>query len=196
MTKIPYHSALAKGQLEDAEALPSGVVHFDHRENSVQVWDINSDPIPEEFRECDLIYAEPAFPAGMAIFDERAGAKHTQYDVYATNFGRIIRELGKPTVMFLPDRALKFLPPPDFTTKVDLNGNLTMVAFWNGAFALGGSNKDLIRGLACEYNRVGDFCCGYGTTGRLFIEAGKNCVLSDYNPLCCGYVADHMEGWG
>lgn len=196
MTDVPYHSALSKGKLEVATPLPSGVVHFDHRENSIQVWDVNNGEIPDEYRECDLIYCEPAFPAGLSKFDARAGVATPSYGEYASNFGRIISDLSKPTVMFIPKDALKFTPPPDFTTMAVLNDNPTMVAFWNGAFALGGTNHELIRDLALRYDCVGDFCCGYGTTGRLVIEAGKRCVLSDYNAECCGFVVEHMEHWG
>lgn len=196
MTKLPYHSALANGKMEDADPLPAGVVHLDQHGNVVTVWDINADPIPEAFLECDLIYCEPAFPAGMSKFDDRAGKEPYSYEEYATNFGRTLKELAKPTVMFIPERALKFTPAPDFTTEAMLNGNKTLVAFWNGAFSWGDDNHTIIRCLADNYDRVGDFCAGYGTTGRLFAEAGKGFVMSDYNAQCCGYIAANMEGWG
>lgn len=194
MTKIPYHSALAKGKLE--EAAPLSGLYLDTRNNACFVWDIVTDEIPDLFYECDLVYAEPAFPAGLKAFDQRAGRSTLTYSQYATAFGDIIRKLDRPTVLFIPPVALKFTPPPDYTTEADLNGNRTLVGFWNGAMAMGTTNKEIILTLAERYDRVGDFAAGYGTTGRLFIEAGRNCVLSDYNAQCCGYIAENMEGWG
>lgn len=196
MTDIPYHSALATGKLYEADPLPSGVVHFDHRENSVQCWDINNGVIPEEFYECDLIYAEPMWPAGVKNFDERAGVQTPSYPEHCLAVGGIITKLGKPTVMTTSKKMLATLPYPDMVTECDLNGGRAHIGFWHGAFAIGDTNQEIIRHLAAQYDRVGDFCAGYGTTGRLFIEAGKNAVLSDYNASCCGYIAKHMETWG
>lgn len=194
---LPYHSALSNGKLEDASPL-MGV--FEYEGSAVFPWDINaatlSKGIPEPYYSCDVIYAEPAWPSGLAAFDQRAGVTSPPFSVYAQRLGYIIRMLGKPSVMFASDRALSCMPPADFVTDAGLNGNRTKVGFWNGAYALGNNNHEFIRDLASRYNRVGDFCCGYGTTGRLFREAGKTFVMSDYNTVCCGYVAREMKGWG
>lgn len=192
--KIPYHSALSKGQLETATPLEGPVQ--DDRGNWALVWDVNDRTPPDQFYECDLIYAEPSWPAGLAAFDERAGVETPGYAHYADSLRIIVEKLKKPTAMFISSRALRRMPMPDLTFDADLNGNLTPIAFWNGAFATGSSNKDIIRDFAKRHNRVGDFCCGYGTTGRLFSEAGKRFVMSDYNALCAGYVAEHMGDWG
>ena len=194
MEKIPYHSALKQGIAEEAEPLQG--VHTDAQGNTCFVWDVTAPEIPEAYYECDLIYAEPSWPGGLERFDERAGVKTESYAAYATAVARIITELGKPTVLFVGANALRHTPPPDFTTSAILNGNTVQAAFWNGAFALGNGSQDIIRSLAERYDRVGDFCCGYGTTGRLFMEAGKTCVLTDYNAKCCGFVAREMKGWG
>lgn len=196
MNDIPYHSALKAGKMQEARLLPPGMVQYDHRENSVQVWDINGVTIPDEFKECDLIYAEPMWPAGMKNFDERAGSITSSYADHAKAVARFMRELPLPTVMTTSKAMLKHMPLPDLVMTIDLNGNPADVGFWNGAVGFGDDNRDLIRDLATRYNVVGDWCAGYGTTGRLFIEAGKRAVLADYNAECCGYIADHMEGWG
>lgn len=190
----PYHSALSKGQPQEAEPLTGKFQ--DGRGNICFTWDVNNREIPDQYRSCDLIYAEPSWPAGLKEFDQRAGVGSPSYAYYATSLGLIIRELAVPTIMMISKITLRHLPPPDFTTVVILNGNRADVGFWNGAFAAGESNLELIRNLASQYNRVGDFCCGYGTTGRLFIEAGRTCVLTDYNAVCCGFVAQNMESWG
>jgi hypothetical protein len=45
------------------------------------------------------------------------------------------------------------------------------------------------------YKIVGDPCCGYGRTGRVFVEAGKWFVMSDINPQCIGHVAREAPKW-
>ncbi len=49
--------------------------------------------------------------------------------------------------------------------------------------------------LAARFDRVGDFCAGYGWVPRAFARAGKTFVASDVNPLCIGYIAAHAEEW-
>lgn len=193
---IPYHSALKGGKLQNAKPLPHGVVHFDHRGNSVQVWDVNTQPVPDEFKECDLIYAEPMWPAGVKNFDARAGAATPSYGDHAKAVAALLRGLRVPTVMTTSKAMLKHMPRPDMTMVIDLNGNPADVAFWNGAVGFGDDNRSLIRDLATRYNVVGDWCAGYGTTGRLFIEVGKQAHMADYNADCCGFIAEHMEFWG
>lgn len=194
MDKIPYHSALKQGKGEEAEPLQG--VHTDAQGNTCFVWDVTTPDIPEAYLTCDLIYAEPSWPGGLERFDARAGVKTDSYAAYAGAIASFIERLNKPTVMFVGANALRHTPPPDFTVSAILNGNKVQAAFWNGAFATGNSNQEIIRNLAKRYDRVGDFCCGYGTTGRLFMEAGKTCVLTDYNANCCGYIAQEMKGWG
>ena len=133
---------------------------------------------------------------GLKAFDERAGVQTSSYADYAKSIGKLIANTATPCVMMVSKIALKHMPPPDYSTRVKLNGNMADVAFWNGAFATGPDNLTLIRELAQQYDLVWDFCAGYGNTGRLFVEAGKRCILSDYNAHCCGYIAEHMEGWG
>jgi len=189
---IPYHSALAAGKLEEGAPLAEP---YCENECWVMVWDVNDRAIPDPYHRCDLLYAEPSWPAGLKNFDARAGVETSSFRDYALSVRHIIETLNVPTVMFVGAQAQRLLPIPDYSIEADLNGNLTPVCFWNGAMASGASNKDIIRDLAQHYNVVGDFCCGYGTTGRLFKEAGREFVMSDYNAQVCGYVAANMDGW-
>lgn len=192
MTNAPYHSALAQGRLQDAPPLTAP---FTHMGSTVLCWDINREPIPDAYHRCDVIYADPPWSGGISVFDQRAGVVSPDYDEHARRIGRIITDLGKPTVLLIGATLSARLPPADFSMSVMLNGTRAQASFWNGAYALGDVSTDLIRFLAKTYNCVGDFFCGYGTTGRLFAEAGKSFVMSDYNAQCCGFVAREMTGW-
>jgi hypothetical protein len=53
----------------------------------------------------------------------------------------------------------------------------------------------MLHAIAQRYDTVGDPCCGYGRAGRFFLRAGKRAVLSDFDPHCIGYIAEHAGGW-
>lgn len=189
-----YHSALSCGSLQDAIPLTSPFE--DSRGNCVFVWNTGTRDIPEAYSQCDLLYSEPAWPHGLKVFGDRANAEVPTYAEYSKGIGHIITELNKPTVLICSLQLIKHIKPPDLLTGTRLNGSVVPVGFWNGAFGLGSTSQMLMTDLASRYDRVGDFCAGYGNTGRTFVEGGKGCVLSDYNAKCCGYMAANMEGWG
>lgn len=70
MSKRPYHTALMGGTMYDREPIervefPDGVAM---RHN---LWE----PLPQEFDQCDVWYAEPPWRAGYDRFNERAGKR-------------------------------------------------------------------------------------------------------------------------
>jgi hypothetical protein len=58
-----------------------------------------------------------------------------------------------------------------------------------------GVAPELLHALAQRYDVAGDFCAGYGRTARFFLRSGKRAVVSDFNPQCIGYIAEHAEDW-
>lgn len=54
---------------------------------------------------------------------------------------------------------------------------------------------ELLGYLAARFDRVGDFCAGYGWAPRAFTRAGGSFVASDINPQCIGYIAEHAAEW-
>jgi hypothetical protein len=58
-----------------------------------------------------------------------------------------------------------------------------------------GVAPEFLHALSQRYDLAGDFCCGYGRTGRFFLRSGKRAVLSDFNSTCIGYVAGMVETW-
>lgn len=188
-----YHSALKAGRLEDAEPF-SGV--FKKHGDITMCWDVHSSAIPDEADAADIFYAEPAWPAGFKTFNERAQIRNERsYADYCAAMARLIA-VGKPTVLFASKVMLKALPAPDMTVTADLNGNKADVGFWNGAFATGNTNHEIIANLAKQHEWVWDFCAGYGTTGRIFREEGGSFLLTDHNPFCIGYIKSWMEADG
>lgn len=56
-------------------------------------------------------------------------------------------------------------------------------------------NGEVLALLARKYKKVGDWCCGYGYSGRVFLSQGREAVLSDYNAKCIGYIANNYQTW-
>ncbi len=55
---------------------------------------------------------------------------------------------------------------------------------------------DRIRYLFDEFpNVVACISGGYGRAGRIFYEAGKRFVMSDYNASCIGHIAKEWQMW-
>lgn len=190
----PYHSAIAAN---DA-AIECPEVYMTKQRNGVAaVWDImEGHELPAIYERCDLIYSEPAWPSGLSNFMERVGKDGPTFKDYMARIRWIVETANKPTAMVVGKTALSYMPETKRVIPVSLNGGRALIAFWNGAYADGVTNDDVIRDLAKQYNIVGDFSCGYGNTGRIFQAAGKSYVLTDVNPKCIGYIYDHAEGWG
>lgn len=192
--KSPYHTALSHGRTEGATPLHGS--YHDGRRNHVYVWGLKGS-IPDPYRACDLIYGEPAWPAGLKEFDKRAGVTTESYAAHIADVARVMQSLNKPTVLVGSPAMLLKLPGLDLSGEILLNTAKATMGFYNGASPVFMPTTDaLLHALALIYTRVGDFCCGYGNTGKIFLEAGRNCVLSDYNAECCGYVAAHLGKWG
>jgi len=152
--------------------------------------------IPEFMDDVDVIYAELPWEDGYNLFYEAAGATPKQtYWEFLDKIQEQVREFGKPTLIPCGKKALKYLKPDSYTM-VLLNRKEVCLALWNIEDSWGRINVvDILHDLATRFNRVGDFACGYGRTGRIFAEHGKQWVLSDINPYCIGFIKDHALEW-
>jgi len=150
-------------------------------------------PLPAEYLTCDILYAEIPWHKGMEIFDRRAGVESRLYAELIGAVERIIDRFKIITVLPLGKTALKMLPEPDQTSTVTINGAASMLAVYHGFLPIHFQTDIQVSNyLAINYQRVGDFCCGYGRIGRIFQEHGKTFVMSDYNPKCIGYVKQSL----
>lgn len=196
-----YHSSLA----EPAEARPRQRVRLG--DSLAFVADLGRG-LPKEFADCDILYTEIAWERGYERFIERAG-KGSDYAAYLAALAKIAATAPQPVIFICGKRALRGLPEPVEVTPVNLNTGGRFVAEAVAATFrcrlpevrerhgkwLNIDTENLLRALAQTYRRVGDPCCGYGNTGRVFTEHGRDFVLSDLNPTCIGHIAEHAPSW-
>lgn len=154
------------------------------------VHDITTGDLPDEFAACDVLYAElPTKTEMRATFVDLLDA-----------VARIVEEFRFPTVLVGSPGTLESLPDPDEGQGIILHdGSAVAAGFWRCSTPWPGRRRPtdlgLIRGLAQTYGRVGDFCCGYGLAGRVFLQAGGSFVMSDIDPACIGCVAEKADQW-
>lgn len=180
-----------------------------HSVSPVQQWtgggctafihDLLAGPLPEIYRTCDVLFADLPWRDGFPRYNARAGINDDRtYPAFLDSVSEALNSHGRPAVLLTGQHALKRLPVPAQTVQVTMpvlrqQGvavfyNMTASEPWTHA-------RDVIAYLAATYDRVGDFCCGYGWSARAFYEAGKTFVASDYNPECIGYIAAHVKEW-
>lgn len=156
---------------------------------------MNGPPLPQEYQQCDVFYTDPPWLAGFDTFNRRAEI-HDQrtYRQFTEKLGAIIEATYSPMYIVAGRNAEKQLPPASKEGLLSLNGQPAVVYLYrtdimpNVMDAVG-----LLQWLAQTYSCVGDFCCGYGRTGKMFTLARKRFVMSDYNPSCIGYIAQQWE---
>jgi len=152
--------------------------------------------IPIAMYEADVWYSDLPWRDGYTKFADRAGIKQAMpYTELLERIGKEIRDIGRPTVLITGKHAVRYLKP-ETTAEVTLNGGSAVACLWNRRSWPGAVDTvALLKYLASEYQCVGDFCCGYGRAGRIFVQAGKRYVMSDLNPECVGYIAVHEGEW-
>lgn len=196
---VPYHSA-NRAPLRPTPAPVSGC---SSRSGVAFVHDVMAGELPDAYLACDVLYADLPWKSGFDEFNRRAsiddGRTYTDFLIAVDDQ---VREMGRPAVLTTGKHAIGVLQP-DATAPVALSW-LNMQA---GTAALYGidlpGNADgsittthsLLHSLARRYGCVGDFCCGYGLTGRVFAAARKRYVLSDHNPACIGLIASSAAAW-
>jgi hypothetical protein len=154
--------------------------------------------LPSEYDGCDVLIADLPWRRGFDEFSSRAGLTGRTYPDFMTGVSLIVEGATVPTYLVTGKHALAYLPRPDIVRPMRLNqDDAVAIGYRPGAetFADYGDSREFLHGLAQIYGRVGDFCCGYGRSGRHFLRSGKSAVLSDVNPLCVGYVAGAARGW-
>jgi hypothetical protein len=134
-------------------------------------------------------------------FLDRAGAKDTS--TFSAYMGALAAFATRsvPFVVVTGVSLLRYFPVP--TMRLDIRfprelhkGAECVVIAYNVVIPLSlQTTLDVIEWLASTYSCVGDPSCGYGNTGRVFVEHGKQCVMSDINAKCIGWIADHCAQW-
>lgn len=163
--------------------------------NSIAFYHDIEKGISMHYKDVDILYSEPPWVDGYLITQKRAKTSKKDYLRFMIGISRAIKLLRKPTIMVMGISHKKYLPETKTIIPVDLNGYKARAFVYN--MKIDGLDfmdiDSLIKSLAKKYNRVGDFCCGYGNTGRIFYEAGKEFVMSDINRRCIGFIQKYYE---
>lgn len=197
MKNIPYHSALA--HTPPIEGIKE-IDYFKINNSFAMYHDLTIKKLPFEFYLCDLIYSDPAWYQGLKTFNERAGGSSTIETYYKAISDAVIK-LNRATILNLGSRELKRMPKPDLVFKTYLSHatkELVYTAVYNFLPELdlsGMTNYQILKLLSNSFDRIGDFNCGYGNSGKIFVENGKSFVMSDYNKKCIGYIASEYQNW-
>lgn len=164
------------------------------------VHDVLALHLPPEFKPCDVLYADLPWQSGFAEYNERAGVDDRRtYRDFMTKVSGMVRRQSRPMVLVTGKHALKLLPEPTQVAPVRMP-----VANRQAAVAVIYRTKldptwigtaGLLDALAQRFERVGDFCCGYGWSAKAFAKRGKAFTASDYNAECVGYIATHAPDW-
>jgi hypothetical protein len=167
--------------------------------NVAMVHDATTGVLPDEYDACDFLYAEPPWRAGWEKFARRAGSEPKSYGEFLDGISKIVETVTQPTVIIAGKAMRKHLPQPEQVLPVILNGGSGVLGLvYRTRFDEITSDidtHDLLALCAERYDRVGDFCCGYGTTAYEFARHGKRFVVSDVNAMCIGYIAERAEVW-
>lgn len=191
-----YHSQLAPpvaSRPADRYALGDSVAF---RYDLTDVLSNKYGELPEEYRGCDILYSELPWRNGMDAFNERAGMSVTYADFMAAVSRVVLTTPDIPVILVTGRHALSRLPEPSQVLTTSLNADPAVALLYNTRTKPVNTATELITRIADRFDRVGDFCCGYGRTLRIFHRVGGTFVGSDYNASCIGYIADHAEGWG
>lgn len=170
----------------------AGVVAFVHDLLSVGT-------LPAEYGECDVYVTDLPWQKGYDTFNQRAGVDDDRtYAAFLARVSEIVESASAPVWLVTGRHALPKLPKPDAVLPTMLNEDPAVaIGYRPGGEADGqyGVAPELLHALAQRYDRAGDFCCGYGRTPRFFLRSGKQAVVSDFNPQCIGYIAEHAPTW-
>lgn len=154
--------------------------------------------LPAEYAGCDVLYTEMAWERGYPVFLERADAAQSTFAEYQAAIGAVIEATTLPVFLITGKAALRRLPAPASRQAMTINGGDCLLAVYHTTYPCAHqTNLQLLEWLASRYQCVGDFCCGYGNTGRVFQQQqGKRWVMSDLNGACIDYIARHAHEWG
>lgn len=192
--KYPYHTAL-KSDIDFLEGLnhikfDDGCEAFCH--------DISFGVVPLQAFRADVVYAETAWKKGVDKFNARAGSQ-TSYDDYFDGINRLIKQLGdKPIIILSGALEAKKLLHCENVFESKINGARAFLYCYNIKLPKELEKKDsqeIIKLLSNIYDSVYDFSCGYGRTGRIFLENNKTYYMSDYNAKCIRYIANNHKSW-
>lgn len=148
--------------------------------------DMSKSYMQDEFKTCDVIYSEIAWPYGYKGFNEKAGNVPSAYSDYVDNINLAIEELDVPAFIVCGKNVKKHFPkarmyPITITTSGENIPGCTLFVWKCGDFFGQFSNTIvLLNWLAARYDKCLDPSCGYGEHLLKF----KDFVGCDVNRDC------------
>lgn len=189
-----YHSAM--GQEADIEPLE----RCEFNGGEAFRWDITNG-FPPEFEKCGAVYSEPPWKKGFDSFNRRAGVNDPSrsYQSLIDSISEACLLSSKPCFILTSKADAKRYKgvSGSVNVKFEVHGNYESVCV---CFNVEPPNfgqesittAQLLKWITKKYSVVGDFCCGYGTTGEKVVGYGGKVVLCDYNAKCVAVVAQRM----
>lgn len=154
-------------------------------------YDLFDQTYPDEFKQCEVFCSDLPWKSGFSEFERRGGKSGRTYDGFLKRVISHIQEYQKPTVLITGEHAKKRLAGFDHEKVTTLHGMKAIALFYRLG-PIEGNSVEICQTLAQRYDVVGDFCAGFGRTGAIFEEAGKQFVLSDYNPDCVRHMNERF----
>lgn len=196
-TKQIYHSALKKQLIINNE-----LTEYSKAKSYVFQWDLTKG-IPDIYKQCDLIYVEPSWSQGYDIFQKRCNDSidRSNYLDYMIEISRYVNSALHPVYIILEKKIQYLFKQPSEKILVNLHNYKSDLLIFNDNLNIDNlnitnlTNYNIINILAEKYNLVGDFCCGYGNTAKVFREHNKNFICSDINAKCVYYIAKELMGY-
>lgn len=174
-----YHSALGE------DPTGEGLSGFTTVNGTAFVHDVMSaDYLPDAYRECDVLYADPPWQRGYKTFTQRCCITDPPtYDTFMFHVVDLIERTELPAVMIAGKQAAKYF---DGWTAVPTRlQRFEAIAYYSQLKPVQAyTATGILEGLARGYECVGDFFAGFGSSARAFTLAGKRFVASDCNPQC------------
>jgi hypothetical protein len=160
---------------------------------------LSSQALPPEYVTCDVMVTDLPWKRGYDTFNERAVVSDGRtYDQFMERVAEFAVATDVPLWLVTGKHALAYLPQPDSVLSMRLNEDDALAIGYRPGPEVEqdyGVTQEFLHALAQRYTVAGDWCAGYGRTGRFFLRAGKHAVLSDFNPRCIGYIAEHAPSW-
>jgi hypothetical protein len=191
----PYATAIQRHGLPLATA-STPVAEFQTASGRGMVHDI-SKGLPEAMLKADVLYSEVPYQKGYSVFYDRAGGVPlVPYAEFLAKLGSEMRRFGKPAYLLGPKISPTHLRPDGHAVCKCLGLEAT-ISWWvdEPFWSDGSSTTTIINALASRHLTVADPLCGYGTTARIFVEAGKRFIVSDLNPDYIGWIAANCAAW-
>jgi hypothetical protein len=156
------------------------------------------DPLPAEFERCDVFWLEPPWRSGVELYANAARVEPATFEALMCRINSLTARYRVPWCVVAGKSAKPFFDRATGAKEVvhPAHGRAILYLF-NGAVTPDGvqDTEAILSWLAGRHQCVGDPMAGFGNVGRIFVQGGKQCVLSDVNRACISVIARVGPKW-